>query len=101
MKDAKQFFTDYTEDLELRGKMIEAMNRLRADGSLEPWQAGQKAARVLGYEIPDEAAKTLLARLHGKAENDTEELSDFEAKAAAGGGCAGMDSPSTGCLDDC
>ena len=54
MKDAKQFFTDFAGSDLLRSRILEEMDRLRDGEDLEMWQAGQKAAFALGYDIPDE-----------------------------------------------
>lgn len=85
MKDAKQFFLDFTDNELLRHQIFEEMNRLIEGESLEAWQAGQKAALVLGYDIPDEVAKTIITRVQGISEDELKELSEDEAKAIACG----------------
>ena len=89
MKDAKQFSFDFKENEELRRQFQEEMNRLRTDETLEAWQAGQKAALSLGYEIGDEDAKQFMIRTQKNSENDSEELSDDEVLHVAGGMCSG------------
>ncbi len=86
MKDAKQFFSDFTDSEALRTRILEEMNRLRNNGNnLEMWQAGQKAALALGYEVPDEVAKMIIVRVQGLDAEALGELSEEEAKAVAGG----------------
>lgn len=85
MKDAKQFFSDFTDNELLRSRIFEEMNRLIDDEALEAWQAGQKAALNLGYDIPDEVAKTIIVRVQGISEDDLKEMSEDEAKAIASG----------------
>ena len=69
MKDAKQFFSDFTDNELLRSRIFEEMNRLIDDEALKAWQAGQKAAHILGYDIPDEVA--FAAALAGGDTRDT------------------------------
>jgi hypothetical protein len=85
MKDAKQFFSDFTDNELLRTRILEEMNRLIDDEAPEAWQAGQKAAHILGYDIPDEVAKTIVVRVQGISEDELKELSEDEAKAIASG----------------
>jgi len=86
MKDAKQFFSDFTDSEALRIRILEEMNRLRGNGdNPEMWQAGQKAALALGYEIPDEVAKTIVVRVQGISEDEMKDLSEDEVKAITGG----------------
>ena len=85
MKDAKQFFSDFTDNELLRSRIFEEMNRLIDDEALKAWQAGQKAAHILGYDIPDEVAKTIITRVQGISEDELKELSEDEAKAIASG----------------
>ena len=85
MKDAKQFFLDFTDNEMLRNQIFEEMNRLRGSETLEIWQAGQKAALVLGYEVPDEVARTIIVRLQGLDAEGLGKLSEDEAKAIASG----------------
>ena len=85
MKDAKQFFLDFTDNEILRNRILEEMNRLREGEALEIWQAGQKAALTLGYEIPEEVAKTIIVRVQGLDAEDLGELTEDEAKAIASG----------------
>ena len=61
------------------------MDRLRDSEDLEIWQAGQKAAFALGYDIPDEVAKTIVIRVQGISEDDLKEISEDEANAIASG----------------
>jgi hypothetical protein len=85
MKDAKQFFSDFTDNELLRTRILEEMNRLIDDEAPEAWQAGKKAAYILGYDIPDEVAKTIVVRVQGISEDELKELSEDEAKAIASG----------------
>ena len=85
MKDAKQFFSEFAGSDLLRSQILEEMDRLRDGEDLEIWQAGQKAAFALGYDIPDEVAKTIVIRVRGISEDDLKELSEDEAKAIASG----------------
>ena len=85
MKDAKQFFLDFTDQSILRNRIFEEMNRLRENENLEIWQAGQKAALSLGYEIPDEVARTIVVRLQGLDAEGLGDLSEDEKKAIASG----------------
>ena len=85
MKDAKQFFLDFTDNEMLRNQIFEEMNRLRGSETLEIWQAGQKAALALGYEVPDEVARTIIVRLQGLDAEGLGKLSEDEAKAIASG----------------
>ena len=85
MKDAKQFFLDFTDNEILRNRIFEEMNRLREGEAPELWQAGQKAALTLGYEVPDEVAKTIIVRLQGLDAEGLGKLSEDEAKAIAAG----------------
>ncbi len=86
MKDAKQFFSDFANSEALRNGILEEMNRLRDSGEdQEIWQAGQKAALALGYEVPDEVAKTIIVRLQGLDAEELKELSEDEAKAITSG----------------
>lgn len=85
MKDAKQFFSDFAGNDLLRNRILEGMDRLRDGEGLEAWQAGQKAALALGYDIPDEVAKTIIVRVQGISEDELKEISEDEAKAIASG----------------
>lgn len=85
MKDAKQFFQDFTDNELLRSRICDEMNRLRESGTTEIWQAGQKAALDLGYDIPDEVAKTIVVRVLGLDAEGLGELTEDEAKAIASG----------------
>ena len=85
MKDAKQFFLDYTDNELLRRRIFEEMNPLIDDAALEPWQAGQKAALALGYDIPDDVAKTIIPRVQGISEDELNAYSEDEAKEIASG----------------
>lgn len=85
MKDKKQFVADCKENKELHEKFQTELNRLRADETLEVWQAVQKATLTLGYEITEEDAKQLVNRVRANSEDGPEELTDEEALAAAGG----------------
>lgn len=85
MKDAKQFFSEFAGNDVLRNRILEEMDRLRGGEALEAWQAGQKAALALGYDIPDEVAKTIIIRVQGISEDELKELSEDEAKAIASG----------------
>ena len=86
MKDAKQFFSDFANSESLRNSIFEEMNRLHnSDGSLEMWQTGQKAALALGYEVPDEVAKTIVVRVQGLDAKTLGELSEEEKKAIVSG----------------
>lgn len=86
MKDAKQFFSDFADSEGLRSRILEEMNRLRDGGEAqEAWQAGQKAALALGYEVPDEVAKTIIVRLQGPDAEALEGLSEDEIKAVVSG----------------
>ena len=85
MKDAKQFFSDFADSDLLHSQILEEMDRLRDGEDLEMWQAGQKAALALGYDIPDEVAKTIVIRVQGISEDDLKEISEEEAKAIASG----------------
>ena len=83
MKNAKQFFLDYSDNELLRNRILEEMASLRGSGDTESWRAGQKVALALGYDIPDEVAKTILARDQENVEYGTENLSDEEARTRA------------------
>ena len=85
MKDAKQFFLDFTDNELLRRRIFEEMNHLIDDEVLEPWQAGQKAALALGYDIPDDVAKTIIPRVQGISEDELTAYSEDEAKEIASG----------------
>ena len=85
MKDAKQFFLDFTDHESLRRRIFEEMNRLGGDEAMEAWQACQKAALALGYDIPDEVAKTIIPRVQGISEDELKEYSEDEAKEIASG----------------
>ena len=85
MKDAKQFFSEFAGNDVLRNRILEEMDRLREGEALEAWQAGQKAALALGYDIPDEVAKTIIIRVQGISEDELKELSEDEAKAIVSG----------------
>jgi hypothetical protein len=85
MKDAKQFFLEFAGNDVLRNRILEEMNRLQECENMETWQAGQKAALALGYDIPDEVAKTIITRVQGISEDDLNEISEDEAKAIASG----------------
>jgi hypothetical protein len=85
MKDAKQFFCDFTDNEVLRNSIFEEMNRLIDEEALEAWQAGQKAALTLGYEVPDEVAKTVIVRLQGLGEDELKEFSEDEVKSIVSG----------------
>jgi hypothetical protein len=85
MKDAKQFFSDFTDNELLRTRILEEMNRLIDDEAPEAWQAGQKAAHILGYDIPDEVAKTIVVRVQGISDDELKDMSEDEAKAIASG----------------
>jgi hypothetical protein len=85
MKDAKQFFSDFTDKELLRTRIFEEMNRLIDDEAPEAWQAGKKAAHILGYDIPDEVAKTIIVRVQGISEDELKDMSEDEAKAIASG----------------
>ena len=81
MNDAKQFFLDFTDNELLRHRIFEEMNRRINSEALQDWQAGQKAALVPGYNIPDEVAKTIITRVQGISEDELKEISEDEAKA--------------------
>lgn len=86
MKDAKQFFSDFANSESLRNAIREEMNRLYDNGEAqEIWQAGQIAALAMGYEVPDEVAKTIIVRLQGLDEDTLNELSEEEKKAITSG----------------
>lgn len=85
MKDAKQFFSEFMDNDILRNKISEGMRRFIESEGIEPWQAGRKAAFELGYDIPDEVAKTIVIRMQGISDDDLKELSEEEAKAIASG----------------
>lgn len=85
IKDAKQFFSEFAGNDLLRSQLLEEMDHLRDGEDLEAWQAGQKAALALGYDIPDEVAKTIAIRVQGISEDDLKEISEDEAKAIASG----------------
>ena len=53
-------------------------------------EAGQRAARELGYEVSDEEAQPLVDRLQGRSPQGKKSLSDDELDNAAGGQCSGM-----------
>ncbi len=85
MKDAKQFFSDFAGNDILRNRIIEEMDRILKTENLEAWQAGQKAALALGYDIPDEVAKTIITRVQGISDDELKDLTEDEAKAIASG----------------
>jgi hypothetical protein len=85
MKDAKQFFWDFTDNELLRRQIFEEMNLLIDGEALEPWQAGQKAAFALGYDIPDDVAKTIIVRVRGLSEDELKEFSEDEVKSIVSG----------------
>lgn len=85
MKDAKQFFSDFAGNDILRNRIIEEMDRILKTENLEAWQAGQNAALALGYDIPDEVAKTIITRVQGISDDELKDLTEDEAKAIASG----------------
>lgn len=85
MKDAKQFFSDFAGNDILRNRIIEEMDRILKTENLEAWQAGQNAALALGYDIPDEVAKTIITRVQGISDDELKNLTEDEAKAIASG----------------
>jgi hypothetical protein len=85
MKDAKQFFSDFANSESLRNSIFEEMEHLLKTENMEAWQAGQKAALALGYDIPDEVAKTIIIRVQGISVDELKELTEEEAKAIASG----------------
>ena len=85
MKNVEQLKADMAADETLRAKFREALNKLRSDETLSIMEAGQRAARELGYEVPDDAAKDLMARLQAIRGHAKEQLSDNELDNAAGG----------------
>ena len=85
MKDSKQFFSEFAGNNLLHNRILEEMDRLLDSEALEAWQAGQKAALALGYDIPDEVAKTIIIRVKGISDDDMKEISEDEAKAIASG----------------
>ena len=85
MKTVEQLKADMAANETLRAKFREALNKLRSDETLSMMEAGQRAARELGYEVSDDAAKDLVARLHAIRGQGKEQLSDEELDNAAGG----------------
>ncbi len=85
MKDAKQFFSEFAGNDQLRSQLFEEMTRLCDGENLETWQACQKAVLALGYELQDEVAKMIATRVQGLGEDEIKELSEDEAKAIASG----------------
>ena len=87
MKNVEQLKADISADETLRAKFREALNKLRSDETLSIMEAGQRAARELGYEVPDDAAKDFVARLQARRGQGKQQLSDDELEGAAGGYC--------------
>ena len=86
MKNVEQLKADMIADETLRAKFREALNKLRSDETLSIMEAGQRTARELGYEVPDDEAKDFVARLQAIRGQGKEQLSDDELENVAGGG---------------
>ena len=91
MKNVEQLKADMAADETLRARFREALNKLRSDETLSIMEAGQRAAHELGYEVPNDAAKDLMAYLQARRGQGKEQLSDDELENVAGGGsCQGL-----------
>ena len=87
MKNVEQLKADMVADETLRAKFREALNKLRSDKNLTVMEAGQRAARELGYEVPDDVAKDFVTRLQARRGQGKTQLSDDELESVAAGSC--------------
>ena len=85
MKNAEQLMKDLTENVELRKKAHEELNKLRSDKSLGVYEAASKVARDLGYEVSEDEMKNLIFGIQNRKDESVTELSDDELEQVAGG----------------
>ena len=88
MNSAEQLMIDMKADEELRRKFHKDMNTLRGNEKLSVIEAMIRVARELGYEVSEDEAKALIARLQKKRGGNKTQLNDYELDDVAGGnGC--------------